>query len=336
MGFVLLSRRQFLHANLALAGASLLFGCGGTVPRLRQETKVPRLGYLALGGRGPGREAFLQGLRELGYVEGQTVHVEWRSAEGRAERVPELASELVQLGVNLIVTGGDQQTRAARAATGTIPIVMAVSGDPVGAGHVDSLARPGGNVTGLTILSPELSPKRLGLLKELVPNLSRVAVLWNAADQVKSLDFKETQATAGFLGIQVQSLEVRTADDLERAFEDAGRLRPQGLITLADPLLNNHAARIVDFAAQRQLPAMYETREWYLDAGGLMAYGPSLGDLFRRAATYVDRILKGAKPADLPVERPTKFDFVINLKTAQALGLIIPPSVLAQATEVIQ
>jgi len=280
-------------------------------------------------------EEFRAGLRDLGYAEGRDLAIEPRFAEGRLDRVAELAADLVRLEVAVIVAGGDAVIHAARDATRTIPIVMAVSGDPVGTGLVASLARPGGNVTGLTGISPEVSGKRLDLLKQAVPGASRVAVLWNAADPYKALDFRETEVAARALGARLYSLEVRGPGDFDGAFETASRERPDALIVFADPLTLTRRTRIVGFATQRGLPSMYELRE-FVDIGGLVAYGPSLNDLFRRSASYVDKILKGTKPAEMPVERPTRFDFVINLKTARALGLTIPPSVLTQATEVIE
>ena len=279
--------------------------------------------------------AFRQRLRELGYVDGQNIAFEVRSAEGRAERLPDLAADLVRLKVDVIVAGGTPAPLAAKRATTAIPIVMASAGDPVGSGLVASLARPGGNVTGLSLLVPELGGKRLQLLKEVVPGVSRVAVLWNAANPYPVLVWRQTEAAARALGVHLQSLDVRGPDDLEGAFAAATRGRAGALITVEDPLTFGQRKRIVDFAARARLPAMYGFRE-FVDAGGLMSYAASLADLSRRAATYVDKILKGAKPADLPVEQPTKFELVINLKTAKALGLTIPPSVLIRADQVIQ
>ena len=304
----------------------------------QQPGKVARIGYLSPGSPTTFTrfdEAFRQGLRELGYVEGQNIVIEYRWAERRDERLPDLAAELVSLKVDVIVAGGTPAPLAAKHATRTIPIVMSTAGDPIGSGLVASLARPGGNVTGLSARSPELGGKRLQLLKEVVPGVSRVAVLWNAANPYAALVVRETEAAARTLGVQVQSLEVRGPDDFENALPAAIRGRAGALIVVGDPLLFSYRMRIADFAARNRLPAAYNLRE-FAEAGGLMAYGENLADLYRRAATYVDKILKGAKPADLPVEQPTKFELVINLKTAKALRLTIPQSVLIRADEVIQ
>jgi|SRR5437867_4962784 len=300
--------------------------------------KVARIGLLSQGSPTSGqhiREAFRQGLREVGYVDGQNIVIEYRYAEGKAERLPDLAAELVSLKVDVIVAGGTPAPLAAKHATRTIPIVMAAAGDPVGSGLVASLARPGGNVTGLGALSPELGGKRLQLLKEVVPGVSRVAVLWNAANPYAVLVARETEAAARTLGVQAQSLEVRGPDDFENALPAAIRGGAGALIVVEDPLTFQYRMRIADFAARNRLPAIDGYRE-YAEAGALMAYGANLADLYRRAATYVDKILKGAKPADLPVEQPTKFELVINIKTAKALGLTIPPSLLLRADQVIE
>jgi putative tryptophan/tyrosine transport system substrate-binding protein len=305
----------------------------------QQPATIYRIGYL-----GPGAgstlpaalDAFRQQLRQLGYVEGQNVALEYRWAADRDDQLPSLAADLVRLKVDVIVVEGHTPAiQAAKQATRTIPIVMGVSGDPVKTGLVESLARPGGNVTGLSLLTPDLAPKRLELLKEAVPTLARVAVLWNATNPVKVLDWHETQAAASALGLQLHSLEVRGPPDFAGAFDAAPRDRADALVVLPDGLINSHRKQIVDFATARRLPGMYPYRE-FVDAGGLMSYAPSYVDLFRRAAVYVDRILKGTKPADLPVEQPTKFELVLNMKTAQALGLALPPSILFQADEVIK
>jgi putative ABC transport system substrate-binding protein len=281
-------------------------------------------------------DAFRQQLRQLGYVEGQNLVIEYRWAADRDDQLPRLAADLVQLKVDVIVVEGHTPAiQAAKQATSTIPIVMAVSGDPVNTGLVESLARPGGNVTGLSLLTPDLAPKRLELLKEAVPTLARVAVLWNAANPVKVLDWHETQAAASALGLQLQSLAVRGPTDFDGAFAATTRDRADALVVLPDGLINSHRKQIVDFAMTSRLPGMYPYRE-FVAAGGLMSYAPSYVDLFRRAAVYVDRILQGAKPADLPVEQPIKFELVLNLKTAQALGITIPPMLLFQADEVIR
>jgi putative ABC transport system substrate-binding protein len=295
--------------------------------------KVPRIGFLVVSSHSSVStriEAFRQGLRELGYVEGRTVFIQYRYAEGKLDRLPALASELVQLKVDVIVTASPPGVQAARNATSTIPIVFTVIGDPVGSGFVASLARPGGNVTGLSTLAPELDGKRLELLKEAVPTTVRVAVLFEPA-----YPRKETGIAAEALGIQLISLPVRALADFDPAFETAIRENAHALLTSPSVLLDTARYLIVEFAATNRLPTMYAGPE-FVEAGGLMSYAPSYTDLFRRAATYVDKILKGAKPADLPVAQPTKFELVINLKTAKALGLTIPPSVLGRADQTIE
>jgi putative ABC transport system substrate-binding protein len=274
-------------------------------------------------------------LRELGWIEGQNITIERRYAENRLERLPELASELVRLNVELIVALGTLGPLAAKRATSTIPIVMTAAGDPLASGLVASLGRPGGNVTGLSLMVPDIAGKRLELLKEILPQLNRVAVLWNAANPYPAIVFKETQAVGRGLGIEVQSLEVRSPDDFDGAFEDARRHHPDALIEVEDPLTNSLYKRIIEFAAAERLPSLHGNGQ-EVEAGGLISYGANIPDLFRRAAGYVDKILKGAKPADLPVEQPTKFELVINLKTAKALGLTVPPTLLARADEVIE
>jgi putative tryptophan/tyrosine transport system substrate-binding protein len=299
---------------------------------------IPRIGLLSLFSPALGEskaESFRQGLRELGYLEGQNILLESRWAAGHLERLADLTADLVRLKVGVIVTESTPAALAVKQATDTIPIVMATSADPVAAGLVASLARPGGRVTGLTMFTPELSGQRLQLLKEAAPQTARVAVLGNAANPVHAGLLVETQAAAHALGLQLQAVEVRAPSDLDTAFETMARARPSALITLADGMLLDNRARIVAFAAQSRLPAIFPDRD-FAEAGGLMTYGPNLAANFRRAATYVDKILKGAKPADLPVERPMHFELVINLKTAQALGLTIPPALLFQADEVIQ
>jgi putative ABC transport system substrate-binding protein len=302
----------------------------------QQVEKGWRIGWLAQW-PDPTLEAFRQGLRELGYVEGQHITIEIRSAEGREDRLGALAAELVRLPVDVLVTAaGNPAVRAAKDATSTIPIVFAQSGvDPVAAGLITSLAQPDGNVTGLTAMAADLTGKRLQLLKEAVPVVSRVAVLWNATIPDKALELREVQVATRALGMVLQSLEVQSPDEFEKAFDAAIRERADALIVLNDFLTYSQRSRVVAFAVQNRLPTVNEYRGW-ADAGGLMAYGPDRLDMCRRAAVYVDKILKGAKPADLPVERPTKFELVINLKTAQALGLTIPPTLLFQADEVIR
>jgi putative tryptophan/tyrosine transport system substrate-binding protein len=275
-------------------------------------------------------------LRELGYVEGKTFVLEIRYGEGRAERIPELARELVGLKLDVIVTATDVAIAAVKRETQTIPIVMGNSTDPVGTGFVASLAHPGGNITGLSSISPELSGKRLELLKEVVPGVSRVAFLWNPDVRGALLDYKETEGAAGSLRVQLQSVEVVRAEDFDRAFSAVTKERAQALIMpAANPLGFANRGQIATFAQKNRLPSIYAQRE-YVDAGGLMSYGPSTPDMDRRAATYVDKILKGTKPADLPVEQPRKFELVINLKTAKQIGLTIPPNVLARADTVIK
>jgi putative tryptophan/tyrosine transport system substrate-binding protein len=306
----------------------------------QQVSKVSRIGYFSAGA-GPEKIvpkawlALTEGLRELGWIEGKNVLIERRYAENQLDRLPALAAELVRLDVGVIVTAGTLAPLAAKRATSTIPIVMTSAGDPLGTGLVASLARPGGNVTGLSLMAPDLGGKRLELLKELLPGISHVAILWNAANPYSALVFRETQSAAPTLRIEVQSLEVKGPGDFDGALNTAMRKRVDALITVEDPLTVNYRKQIADFAAVNRLPAIYGLRE-FAETGGLMVYGANLADLFRRSAAYVDKILKGAKPADLPVEQPTKFEFVINLKTAKALGLQIPPMLLARADEVIE
>ena len=300
--------------------------------------KIPRIGLLspfAPADAALWHEAFRQGLRDLGWVEGKNISIEYRYAEGSNERLPDLAADLVRLGVDLIVASVTPDALAAKQATRTIPIIMVAPGDPVGSGLVDSLARPGGNVTGLTNISPQMVGKGLELLKDMLPTLSRVAVLWNPQGSTSTLSWNELQLPALQLGVQLQSLEVRSANDLDKAFADATQAQAGALAITPDPVFVTHQKRIAALAAQKRLPAIFHLRT-FVDVGGLMAYGPDRSDSFRRVALYVDKVLKGATPADLPVERPMKFELVINLKTAQDLGLTIPPAVLFQADEVIR
>jgi len=301
----------------------------------QQPGKMPRIGYLVIGSEvGQVSEAFLQGLRDLGYVEGKNIIIEYRGdPQRREERLPELAADLVRLKVDVIVALSPPAARAAKNATKTIPIVIRSTGDPVQGGFVSSLARPGGNITGMTSISSELYGKRLELLKEIMLRLSRVAVLRNPNRGAS--DFKEMQSAARSLGLQLHSLEVRGPNDFENAFRAAGKARAQALITIRTPLFNNHRKQIADLAIRSRLPAIYDERA-YVEAGGLMSYGTNLADLERRAAVFVDKILKGTKPADLPVEQPKKFELVINLKAAKQIGLTIPPNVLARADRVIR
>jgi putative tryptophan/tyrosine transport system substrate-binding protein len=306
------------------------------IAEAQQPKKIPRIGVLRPGlAAAPNYEAFRQGLRELGYVEGQNVVLEFRDAEGKAERLPDLAAELVRLKVDVIVTSSTPAIQAAKQATGTIPIVMGFSGDPVGTGLVASLAKPGGNITGLSDIGPEISGKQLEFLKEAFPTISRVAFFLNPSNQGNRLRLKATEVTAGELKVQIQALEVRSANDVEKAISTINKGQAQALMTVRDPAIYANQTRILEFAAENRLPTMHMDKE-PVEAGGLMSYGPNVPDLFRRAATYVDKILKGAKPADLPVERPIKFELVINLKTAKQIGLTIPPNVLTRAERVIK
>jgi ABC-type uncharacterized transport system substrate-binding protein len=328
-----MDRRRFLLTSLAGAFAAPL------AADAQQAAKIPRIGVLFAST--PAVTSHLldglrQGLREHGYVEGQHIILERRYGQVGAERMSDLAAELVRIKVDIIVAATDPATAALKQQTQTIPIVMANSNDPVGTGFVASLARPGGNVTGLSALSPELSGKRLGLVREVVPGLLRAAIIWNPDVRGAVFDYKETEAAARLLRLQLQSVEVSRAEDLDRAFSAVTNQRAQALIVQTpNPVLFANRSQIVAFALRNRLPSMFGQKE-FADAGGLMTYGPSTADLFRRAATYVDKILKGAKPGDLPIEQPTKFEFVINLKTAKALGLTIPPSLLARADQVIE
>jgi ABC-type uncharacterized transport system substrate-binding protein len=304
----------------------------------QQPKKVPRIGYLiapSLSANAARVEAFQQGLRELGYVEGKNIVIEWRSAEGKLDRLPALAAELVRLKVDVIVTGGQGSTRPANEATSTIPIVMAQDPDPIGNGFVASLARPGGNITGLSSVTPELSGKRLELLKETVPRLSRVAVLGTSTSPGNAQALRETELAAGALAVKLQYLDVRGPNDIETAFRAAIKERAEAVLALGGPVLGSQRPQVVELAGRSRLAAIYGQPE-FVEAGGLMSYAPSYPDLFRRAATYVDKILKGAKPADLPVEQPKKFEFIINLKAAKQIGLTIPPNVLVRADKVIR
>jgi ABC-type uncharacterized transport system substrate-binding protein len=306
----------------------------------QQAAKIGRIGYLGqnVAANLRLREPFLQGLRDLGYVEGRNVVVEYRSAEGKSERLPALAAELVALKVDVIVASGTPAALAAQQATRTIPIVFAATADPVGSGLVTSLARPGGNVTGLSILSSELVGKGLEQLTQAVPRVSRVAALWEPGvlpERTEKDMLKGAEVAARALGVRLQFVEARGPEDFDRAFSDMTRARAGALTVLSSSMFFYERRRLVDLAAKNRLPAVYQLREW-VDAGGLMSYGPNTADLLRRAATYVDKMLKGAKPADLPVERPTKFELVINLKTAKALGLTIPQSLLMRADQVIE
>ena len=324
---------------LVITGLLLAIAAAGLPVDAQQAPKIPKIGYLAVSTPatvGHLVKAFRQGLQELGYVEGKTFVLEVRYGEGKPERLPELARELVRLKPDVIVAGNDAAIAAVKRETRTIPIVMAFSTDPVGTGFVASLARPSGNVTGLSNVSAELSGKRLELLKEVVPGLSRVAFLWNPDARGNLLDYKETEAAARSLCLELQSVEIFRAEDLDQAFSLITGQRAQALVVPSgNAVVVSAQGQIASFAQKSRLPSMYGARE-FVDAGGLMSYGPSRSDTFRRAATYVDKILKGAKPADLPVEQPTKFELVINLATAKALGLTIPASRQKRADQLIQ
>jgi putative tryptophan/tyrosine transport system substrate-binding protein len=301
--------------------------------------KVPRVGYLLGGSHSdPQRqrllEAFRQGLRELGYMEGQNIAIESRWAEGKDDRFPALAADLVRSKVDVIVAGSGAATQAAQQATRTIPIVMSTVADPLGSGLVASLARPGGNVTGMTVMSPDVAGKQLQLLKEVVPKLSRVALLTNPDNPSSARSVREAEAAARALGVRLQSLEARNPQEIDGAFAAITRERAGALLILPDVIFLSQRRQMAELATKRRLPAVYGVRE-YAEAGGLMAYGANYVDLVRRAATFVDKILKGAKPGDLAVEQPTKFELVINLRTAKAIGLTIPPSLLQRADEII-
>jgi putative tryptophan/tyrosine transport system substrate-binding protein len=304
----------------------------------QSAAKIPRIGFL--GNSTAELEAnlvrpFRDGLRALGYEEGRNIAIEYRWAEGKYEGFPALIAELIALNVEVIVTAGTPASLAVKNATRTIPLVMVAVGDPVTTGLVASLARPGGNITGLTSISVEMEGKRLELLREVVPKVSHIAVLWNAASPIQVIEEGEVQTAAQVLGIKMLSLGVRNREEIDDAFAAIIRERPDALLVLADRLFLHYRTRIMDFAAQERLPGVHAYRE-LVEAGGLMSYGPSYADMHRRAATYVDKILKGAKPADLPVERPVKFELVINLKAAKALGLDVPWFVQQRADEVIE
>jgi putative ABC transport system substrate-binding protein len=285
---------------------------------------------------GPNVEAFRRGLRDLGYIEEKNILIEFRYAEGKRDRVPSLVAELVQLNVDVIISGDDPALRAAKETTKTIPIVMVINQDPVATGLVNSLARPGGNITGISRLTRELSGKRLELLTEVVPGIVRVGILWDMTAEGPKISFKEYQVAARALKIQLQSLEVRGPDpDLGGAFQSASKGRAGALITIGNSLLNRHRKQIADYAIKHQLPSMYESSQW-IEPGGLISYSSNDAESYRRAAWIVDKILKGTKPADIPVEQAMKFDLVINLKTAKQIGLTIPPNVLARADRVIR
>jgi putative tryptophan/tyrosine transport system substrate-binding protein len=301
----------------------------------QQNAKLRSVGFLTAGIGSPGLPAFVESLRQLGWIEGKTILIEYRYAENRNDRLPDLATELVRRNVDVIVAAGTLAPLAAKRATTTIPIVMTSAGDPLETALVASLAQPGGNVTGISLMMADVSGKRLELLKELVPGLFRVAVLWNSSNPYPTIAFKKTQAAARSLGIELESLAVKGPLDFATVFESTMQKRPDGFLTIDDPLIISQLNKILDFAAANRLPAIYAIRE-FAAAGGLMAYGASVPDLYRRAATYVDKILRGAKPGELPIEQPTKFELVINLKAAKTLGLTVPQTLLVAADEVIE
>ena len=327
-GNPVISRRRFVVASLAALA----------LPQAGAAQPARRIGFLSpfsASTAAPWHEAFRQGLRELGWTEGQNIAIEYRYANGKNDRLPDLAGDLVRLKVDVIVASSGTDASIAKRATTSIPIVVASAGDPVAGGLVASLARPGGNVTGLTQMLPELAGKRLELLKQIVPNLSRVAVLWYPRGTTSPLAWKEIQPPARELGIGLQSLEVQSPADFAKAFHDATTARAAAMVVLPDPLFAGNLERIAELAAKARLPSIFHLRE-FADVGGLVAYGVDRADMFRRAAAYVDKILRGAKPADLPIEQPTKFELVINLRTAKALGLAMPPSLLLRADQVIE
>jgi len=326
-----------------LALSAMLFALSFPT-QAQQSGKIPRVGVLFIGGRNqPHLESFKQGLKERGYTEGKNILLDYRYAEGNVDRLPSLAAELVQLKVDVIVTTSGNSARAATRVTRTIPIVLTTGADPVKSGLAESLAKPGGNVTGLSVIEEDLSGKRVEILKETFPKMTRMAYLWNplavsyseAGAPSGNPSYVQAKKAAETLGVQLLSYKVRTLAEIEKAFADMPKVRPHALLVLQSPVMTLNSKRIVDLALEQQLPGMYPSNQ-FAQEGGLMAYGPLIGDLYRRAATYVDKILKGAKPADLPVEQPTKFEFVINLKAAKQIGLTISPNVLARADRIIK
>ncbi|HEU4770914.1 MAG TPA: ABC transporter substrate-binding protein [Candidatus Udaeobacter sp.] len=329
--------RQFAICNFKSAiilGAMLFALCQSEAAQ--QQPRVPRVGILFMGGKDqPHLESLKKGLGELGYSEGKNIILAYRYAEGRNDRLQELVKEFVSSRVDVIVTTTSVSAQAARHATNTIPIVL-TSGNPLQPGLADSLAKPGGNVTGLTVLPADLSGKRVELLKETFPKAHRIATLWSSRDQLSSVGFKETQDAAKAFAMQLYSMDLRNAEDIDKAFAELPKKHVDAvLVATSNPLVTLHSKRIVELALKHRLPGMYPTRQ-FVEESGLMAYGPLISDLYYRAATYIDKILKGAKPADLPIEQPTKFEFIINLKTAKQIGVTIPPNVLARADRVIR
>lgn len=327
-----MSRNKFLWLLTTVLLATASFA------QAQQPAKIPRIGILipaSAASYSARVEAFRQRMRELGYAEGKNLFIEYRYAEGKLARQPDLAAELVRLNVDVIVTSASTGALAAKKASPTMPIVFGGASDPVGTGLVSSLARPGGNITGLSSMAPDLDGKRLELLKEAFPKVARVALLWVPSGSRGNLALTEMEAVAKALGVHLQALEVRVHDDFDSAFARAKRDGAQALVTTQNPLIFTQQRQVLDFAAKNRLPAMYPASE-FVDAGGVMSYAPSYTDLFRRAADFVDKILKGTKPADLPVEQPIKFEFIVNLKAAKQIGLTIPPNVLARADRVIR
>ena len=330
-------RREFITGTTATAVLGLA-GPAHAQADARPSGKLYRIGYFTVGERSQQAgliQVFVGALRELGWIEGKNVSFEYRYADNQLERLPDLAAQLVALNEDIIVAAGTLAPLALKQVTNTIPIVLNSAGDPIGSKLVSSLAQPGGNITGLSLMAPDLGGKRLQLLTELLPGITRVAVLWNAANPYAAKVFSATDGAARALPIALRSLEVRTPDDFKIAFESARAEHPEGLIAIEDPLTYDHRREIVEFAAKNKFPTIYGLRE-FVEAGGLIAYGANLPDLSRRAAAYVDKILRGAKPGDLPVEQPTKFDFLINVAAANALNLTISPALLARADEVIE
>jgi putative tryptophan/tyrosine transport system substrate-binding protein len=318
----------FISATLILTPVYLAYA--------QKQATIPRIGVLLLGAPpNANLDAFIQGLQELGYIEGKNIFVEYRFAEGKADRLPELAMELVRLKVAAIFTTGTPAIFALKRATNTVPIVFFSTSDPIGTGVVASLARPGGNITGITVLASDLWPKRLELLKEIVPKLSRVAMVWNRGNAGMALEAKATQEVAGPLGVTLQDRGVKDPNELDTVLALMIKDRPDGFLALMDPVLNSYQKRILDFLAQNRLPAIFENKTW-VEAGGLISYGANYAEAHRRAAALMDKVLKGTKPADLPVEQPTRFELVINLKTAKQIALTMPQSVLYRADRVIK
>jgi putative ABC transport system substrate-binding protein len=306
----------------------------GVIANAQQPGKLPRVGILFIGGKDqPNLEFFKQGLRERGYTEGKNIILEYRYADGKEERLGDLAAELVRDKVDVIVTTAPSSAMAVRRITQTLPIVM-TTGDPLEAGLAESLARPGGNVTGLSVMLSDMSVKRLELLKESFPKRSRVAALWSPRERERTIGFKETQDAAKALSLRLHPLEIKSADDIDRAFVAMIKARDQALVVILSPLATLNSKRIVELAIKHRLPGIYPTRQ-FVEEGGLMAYGPLIGDLYRRAATYVDKVLKGANPAELPIEQPMKFDFIVNLIAAKKIGVTVPPNVVVRADKVI-